>query len=122
MAAKEQRHIMVPADGSEPQPTEESSTIHISRAWNHAYYGSKVGIVTPGPWEDDGKANETVKALDYDYTHRQWNEEEDEWEADLDKLNRLVNHFNDAGYDVTVNVAVAREFESEFGEFLPEKR
>lgn len=113
--------IRVPADGSEPQPTDEKADIHVRRAWQNKYY-KKVGVEIPAPWEDDGGATETMKELDYDSTHRQWNDQGDEWEIDRDALNQLVDHFNDAGYDVTVVASVAREFESDGNTFLPEKR
>ena len=114
--------IRVPADGTEPETDDGTADIHVSRTWNHQYYGAKVGIETPAPWEDDGKANETMKELDYDQTHRQWNEQAEEWEADLENLNCIVQHFNNAGYDVTVSVKVARKFESDGNTFLPDKR
>lgn len=122
MAMKqESKSIRVPSDGSEPEPTTENAQIHIRRVWQNKYY-EKVGIETPAPWEDDGEANEVMKELDYDMTHWKWNEEADEWEADLDMLNHIVDHFNTSGYDVTVAVDVARAFESGERTFLPEKR
>lgn len=121
MSVQQSKAIRVPAVGGDPEPTTDDADIHVSRVWQNKYY-KKIGVKTPAPWEDNGEANETMKELDYDRTHRKWNGDADEWEVDLEYLNDVVEHFNGAGYDVTVPVEVAREFESEGYTFLPEKR
>ena len=114
--------IRVPSDGSEPEMTDEPADVHIHRDWNHRRYGSKLGIELPAPWDDDGVCKDHFKELPWENTHRAWNDRGEEWEADFEALNWVVEHMNDGGWDVTVALDVAKKFEDEDYVFLPNHR
>lgn len=104
-------NVRVPADGSEPEPTKEKSEIHFARDVVDPAFGLKVEIDLPVPWEDGGKAKDTLKELDWEETHWTWTEEVEAWSVDMDALNKAVEHMANAGYDVTVSLDVVKTFE-----------
>lgn len=115
--------VRITADGPEDGIVDEPAEVHVKRVWSHGRYGGKIGFDIPAPWDDERASDELKERLNYDTTHRRWNDQADEWEADLDALNRLVMAMTDAGYTVTVDLEVAKEFESRLdGVFLPEFR
>lgn len=104
---------------------DEKAPVHVDR-----YFGGTPGKVfsavveIPAPWDDDGDAKETMKELDYRRTGRAWDKVADGWTVKMTALNDVIRHFVDAGYDVTVDLAVARAFD-EYGrteQFMPEFR
>ena len=105
--------------------TDEPADVHIHRVWNHRRYGSKLGIDLAAPPWDGGDEDafdvckDDFKRLDWDATHRGWNDRGNEWEADFEVLNWVVEHMSDLGWDVTVHIDVATKFEDEDYRFLP---
>lgn len=101
-------HIHIPADDSPREMTDEPADVHFARIFS-TDYGAKVAIELPAPWEDDGEAKDTLKELDWDRTHRTWDEEEEVWTVDFDALEETVEHMAEAGYEVTVAADVAQK-------------
>lgn len=117
--------IRVPADGSEPEMADEPAEIHVDRDFGGVPGQVRaVAVEIPAPWDDDGAAKDVMMELPKK-TGRQWDDVADAWQVKLKDLNTLVRQFVDAEYEVTVDISVAKEFESysrSCGTFLPEHR
>lgn len=115
--------ILIPKGGqTEPSMTDTEAGVHIKRVWSHPKYGRKLGIDLPPLWEDEDAKEHFKNGLSYDAYHRRWNKPAGEWAADLKALNLVIDVMTDAGYDVTVPVEVAREYEEAGYIFLPKFR
>lgn len=120
--------IHIPATEGEPSMTDEPADVHIHRTWAHPKFGLKLGIdLAAPPWEGgDEDAFEQCKAdfkeLEFSRFHATWNKAGEEWEADFKRLNAIIDHMTDEGWDVTVDLEVAKEFEAEGYTFLPDHR
>lgn len=123
--------IYIPTDAQTADDigvTDEPADVHIYRTWNHRRYGAKLGIeLAAPPWEGGDEAafeacKEDFKELPWDATHRAFNKAGKEWEADFKHLNWVVEHMTEHGWDVTVGLDVAKEFEAEGFKFLPSHR
>ena len=117
--------IHIPSDAETDDDvfaTEDAAAVNIYRYYGHARYGDKLGIELPAPWDDDGEAKDHFKELDWDLTHRSWNDRGKEWEADFKQLNAVIEHMNDGGYAVTVALDLAKKFEKAGFRFLPKLR
>lgn len=118
-------NVKVPANGEEPSGTEEQAEVHVSRTFGGGgTRKTKFAAEIPAPWDDDGEAKETVMELDYDRTHREWDDVADAWSVDLKALHQFIELFNENGYDVTVDLDVGRHYDdySLTGQFLAEFR
>lgn len=116
------QNIRIPAGGGDVELINKNAAVHVVRTWAHAKYGYKLGIELPVPWEDADAKEAFKDGLAWEETHRSWNDTAEEWEADLDALNQVVAVMTDAGYDVTVPVTVASEFQRHGNSFLPGRR
>lgn len=110
--------ILIPQDGGEPEMTDEEAELHIPRYFIHESYGTPKFEVD-SPYE----AKDMIKELNWDRTHRSWNDATNRWAIDFERLNFVIDHFHENGYDVTIDLDVARSFEDEMDMvFRPDHR
>ena len=68
-------------------------------------FGAKVHLSSPF------QAKEVIKDLDWEATHRTWDEDAEKWAMDLDAVGRAAVHFNDAGYSLAATRSVGEALE-----------
>lgn len=65
-------------------------------------YGMKVHLASPYEAKDE------IKELDWDRTHRTWDEDADMWEIDLDSVGYVTLSLDGAGFSVAATEAVGQ--------------
>lgn len=112
----------IPADGSEPRITDTKEDIHFCEVVS-TKYGTKVAIQSDYSKKDD------IKSLDWDRTHRSWNDSRKMWMVDIRSLNLSIENLCGMGNDVSIEIDVVQDFEKGYGgqtkagrEFLPSRK
>lgn len=78
---------------------DEVGDAHLCEPWRHEQYNDwKFNIK-----ETDQEDAEIIKDLDWQATHRKWDEDYYCWTVDLDAFFVVYNHLTDAGLEVTVS-------------------
>lgn len=73
------------------------SEVHIKQPWRHVRFDEwKMNV------ETDGSSADAILELDWDSTHRQWDEEYEVWVMDLPSLYEVIEHLSSAGFAVTI--------------------
>lgn len=117
-------NVKITEDGAQDGAVSEEAEVHIE-----GFFGGQPGlgrrsflVEIPAPWDDDGAAKETMMELP-ENTGRQWEPRADAWKVERKYLNRVIRHFTENGYNVTVDLETAKQWESETDRtFLPDER
>lgn len=76
---------------------EERGDVHLCEPWRHEEFNDwKINIK-----ETDQEDSEVIKELDWEETHRKWDEDYYCWTIDLEAFFTAMNHFTENGYEVT---------------------
>lgn len=68
-------------------------------------FGEKVHLSSPF------QAKDVIKDLEWDATHRTWDEDAEMWAMDLDAVRRAAVHFDKAGLSVAATKSVGKALE-----------
>jgi len=68
-------------------------------------YGAKIHIDSPF------QAKDAIKNLDWEATHRTWDEDAEKWAMDLDGVGRAAVELNDAGFSLAATKSVGKAIE-----------
>jgi hypothetical protein len=69
-------------------------------------YGTKVHVQSPY------EAKDGLNALDWERTHRRWDETAEMWEVDLDSVAYVILELTDDGYSVAITEDVGKAIEN----------
>lgn len=82
--------------------------IHIKQPWHHSEFDEWKFNLDAEP-----EAADDIKELDWESTHRQWDDQYESWVVDLPSLLTTISHLGDAGYEVTIDQDVLSAYEDE---------
>lgn len=69
-------------------------------------FGKKVHLSSPF------EAKDVIKDLDWDATHRTWDEDAEMWAMDIDAVGRAAVHLTDAGFSLAATRSVGEALEN----------
>lgn len=82
--------------------------IHCKQPWHHADFDEyKFNMDSEVEMADD------IKDLDWDETHRQWDDEYESWVLDLGSIWYVMEELSEKGYTVTVENDVLKAYREE---------